>query len=90
MTHGVISNIGTISATGTAAKLTDAGVGCDAVLINCWTDSPASLLVGNSAAQVIEVAPGEDKEFAVATPEQLYVKAKTGSSASGGWMAIRL
>lgn len=77
-----------IAATTTPAALSGSGLGCDEVLVQCYSDSLDSLLVGTAAAQVIEVMPGKEFVFAVNDVSALSARSKA-TTATGGWLASR-
>jgi len=63
--------------TGTAAALAD--VTCVGVLIQADPDNTTDMLVGDDAAQVIQLTPGQSFSMTISNTSLIYAKAVSGS-----------
>lgn len=79
---------GTYTVTGTGSQIDSTGQACTMVTVQNSKDSNGYVLVGNSSAQTIELAPGASRDYYVANVNQIYAKFASGTtSASLNWEA---
>lgn len=90
--NAVAGSIGTLNQ-GTDATVTTsakqlAAQSCREVIVQNDPDNTGDMLVGNSAAQVFQLTPGQAIRLPVSNVNLVYVKMTSGTNQTVNWLAV--